>query len=111
MSTRDIACLHCGCTGMLDVHCVNDVVPKDRVFKHLGHNPFSGHLHYRCPVCKTVLLVEPVAALGKNSLNGFPGKRTDLQNWKTLTAIRSKQLLKIPAELSSSARNWTIVTG
>ncbi len=78
MPTRDIACLNCGYAGMLDIHRESDVVQRDRLFIHLGHNPFSGDLHYRCPKCEIVLLVDPMAALGEESLKGFPGEVSDL---------------------------------
>jgi hypothetical protein len=78
MPTRDIACLNCGHTGMLDIHRESDVVQRDLLFKHLGHNPFSGALHYRCPKCEIVLLVDPMAALGEESLKGFPEEVSDL---------------------------------
>lgn len=79
MPTRDIACLNCGHVGMLDVHYINDVVPKDRLFKHFGHNPYSGDLHYQCPSCKVVILVDPMLVLGEKSLKGFPGKASALR--------------------------------
>ncbi len=72
MPTRNIACLNCGCAGMLDARYENDVAQGDRTFKHLGHNPYSGDLHYQCPACKVILLVDPMAALGEKSLKGYP---------------------------------------
>ena len=73
MPTRDILCLNCGFAGMLDIHQKKDATLKDGLFIHLGHNPYSGDLHYRCPACQIVLLVDPMAALGDNCLEGFPG--------------------------------------
>ena len=78
MPTRDIACMNCGYAGMLDIHRESDIVQRDSLFIHLGHNPFSGYLHYRCPKCEIVLLVDPMAALGEESLKGFPGEVSDL---------------------------------
>ena len=79
MPTRNITCLNCGCAGMLDVHHhANDVVPNNQLFKHVGHNPYSCDLHYQCPACKIVLLVDPIAALGKIPLEGFPAGHKDL---------------------------------
>jgi len=43
-----------------------------KVFKHLGHNPYSGHLHYQCPSCRVVLLVPPMDILEGKSLRGVP---------------------------------------
>ena len=73
MPTREIVCLNCGFAGKLDIHHKKDATLKDGLFKHLGHNPYSGDLHYRCPACQIVLLVDPMAALGENCLEGFPG--------------------------------------
>ena len=73
MPTREIVCLNCGFAGKLDIHHQKDATMKDCLFKHLGHNPYSGDLHYRCPACQIVLLVNPTAALGENCLEGFPG--------------------------------------
>ena len=72
MPTRDIVCLNCGFAGILDIYYENDVATKDALFKHLGHNPYSGDLHYRCPDFKIILRVDPMAVLGEDSLNGFP---------------------------------------
>lgn len=55
----EITCLHCGAEGTLNVHGLdNDKSLK--IFKRVGRNHVSGHLHYQCPVCKIVLLVDPV---------------------------------------------------
>lgn len=78
MITRDIVCLNCGFAGLLDVHCENHVVPEGILFHHLGHNPYSGDLHFRCPACEIVLLVDPGAVLGEESLSGLPGRKAAL---------------------------------
>ena len=40
-------------------------IPISRVFKHKGHNPFSGNLHYyECSQCKRIILVDPMDVLG-----------------------------------------------
>ena len=92
MPTRDIACMNCGYTGMLDIHRERDVVQRDCLFQHLGHNPFSGDLHYRCPKCEIVLLVDPMAALGEESLKGFPGEVSDLplRHWSGYRSERQR---------------------
>ena len=54
-----ITCLNCGIEGVLKVSVLhNDGSLK--VFRRLGRNHVSGHLHYQCPVCNMVLLVDPV---------------------------------------------------
>jgi len=82
MPTREIVCLNCGFAGTLDIHHKKDATMKDGLFKHLGHNPYSGDLHYRCPACQIVLLVNPMAALGENFLEGFPGLPVPRRSWK-----------------------------
>jgi hypothetical protein len=82
MPTREIVCLNCGFAGKLDIHHEKDATMKDGLFKHLGHNPYSGDLHYRCPACEIVLLVDPMAALGEEFLKGFPGLTSARRSWK-----------------------------
>ena len=82
MPTREIVCLNCGFAGKLDIHHKKDATLKDGLFKHLGHNPYSGDLHYRCPACEIVLLVDPMAALGEEFLKGFPGLTSARRSWK-----------------------------
>ena len=90
MPTRDIACMNCGHVGMLDVHYVNDVVPKDRLFKHFGHNPYSGDLQYQCPACEIMLLADPTATLGLTTHKGFPRREADLPS-RQRSSYRSGQ--------------------
>lgn len=74
MTTRDITCLHCGNTGEIEVY---GQLPSDgptKLFRHLGHNPFSGHLHYQCPACKIVLLVDPMSVLGAGAISTIGGR-------------------------------------
>ena len=52
-----ITCINCGSEGVMNVSGPHDNSPKR--FKRIGRNHVSGHLHYQCPVCKMVLLVEP----------------------------------------------------
>lgn len=70
--TRDITCLHCDHKGLMDIHDEREDVADDRLFVNLGHNPFSGDLHFRCPACGIVLLVDPMLALGKRPIKGIP---------------------------------------
>jgi len=75
--TRDIICMHCGHKGMMDIHDDKDDGADGRLFIHLGHNIFSGDLHYQCPACGIVLLVEPMLALGKRVIRAMPQMQTD----------------------------------
>ncbi len=70
--TRDITCLKCGHNGVMDIHDYEDDVADGRLFLSLGHNPFSGDLHYQCPACDIVLLVDPMLALGEKPISGMP---------------------------------------
>jgi hypothetical protein len=78
MTTRDIQCCHCGLKGKLDVSGLEGDVPMPEPFRHLGHNPYSGYMHYLCPSCKAVIDVDPMSVLGevmiigrKHSSTGF----------------------------------------
>jgi len=53
-----ITCINCGVEGVLKVHGLDENA-SPKVFKRVGRNHVSGHLHYQCPVCKIVLLVAP----------------------------------------------------
>lgn len=75
--TRDITCLHCGRNGLMDIHNACENVAEGRLFRHLGHNPFSGDLHYQCPACGIVLLVDPTLALGEKPIKGMPSPLKD----------------------------------
>ena len=54
-----INCLNCGSEGILLKKDRQQGAKAKNIFKSLGRNPLSGHLHYQCPVCEIVLLVEP----------------------------------------------------
>lgn len=56
--TKAITCLYCGVEGVIGPRDLHDDKSLN-IFKHLGHNHVSGHLHYQCPVCEIVLLVDP----------------------------------------------------
>lgn len=70
--TRDITCLHCDHNGLMDIHDERENIADGRLFVNLGHNPFSGDLHFQCPACGIVLLVDPMLALGKRPIKGIP---------------------------------------
>lgn len=58
-----IICRRCGIEGQIEVPGLNRDAPLSSVFKHMGHNPYSGDLHYQCPACGIVLPVDPVTIL------------------------------------------------
>ncbi len=52
-----ITCINCGIEGVIRTSSSHDDQSLN-VFRRLGRNPVSGHLHYQCPACKMVLLVD-----------------------------------------------------
>lgn len=56
--TKEITCLYCGVEGVIRTPGLHDDTSSN-IFKYLGRNHVSGHRHYQCPICKTVLLVDP----------------------------------------------------
>ncbi len=71
MPTRAIQCLYCGTEGEREVRGLNRGIAPARLFRHRGHNPFSGHMHYQCPACKIILLVDPMAVLADDDAVAF----------------------------------------
>jgi hypothetical protein len=68
MITREIVCMYCGKAGRIEVPGLDEGESSSTLFRHLGHNPVSGHMHYQCPSCRIVLLVEPMAILSVGGL-------------------------------------------
>lgn len=52
-------------------------IPDQRFFKHLGHNPRSGDLHYQCPGCRIVLLIKPMGVLDEVGMSCRHVRRPD----------------------------------
>ncbi len=69
--TRTMICQRCGIEGEIEVPGINSVNQSIRLFRHVGHNPFSGHLHYQCPACEIVHLVDPMTILA-DLLSAYP---------------------------------------
>lgn len=75
MIIRNISCTYCGQRGIIGYPGISDIMPTAEIFRHLGHNPWSGNLHYQCPSCRIVLLVDPMDVLdGKGTINGSIGQ-------------------------------------
>jgi len=72
MISAEIQCTYCGLKGEIGGFNREPHDGHVKIFKHLGHNPFSGHLHYQCPSCSVVLLVPPMDVLEGKFLQGFP---------------------------------------
>lgn len=79
MMSGDIQCAYCGLTGKIEGFERESDSRHVNIFKHRGHNPFSGHLHYQCPSCSIVQLVLPMDLLDGKSLTGLshPAARND----------------------------------
>jgi hypothetical protein len=73
MLSSDIQCAYCGLKGKIEGSLSESDGLEVNVFKHLGHNPFSGHLHYQCPSCSIVQLVLPMDILEGKMLGAFSG--------------------------------------
>jgi hypothetical protein len=65
MPTRAISCAFCGIQGKIEIWGI-DNDEKDDIFKYMGHNPLSGHMHFQCPRCKIVSLINPMSVLGND---------------------------------------------
>jgi len=64
MATKEIVCAYCGTCGEIDVWGMNTGLSSSVMFQYMGHNPFSGHMHFQCPSCQIVSLVSPLSILG-----------------------------------------------
>lgn len=72
MSSKIIQCLACGDKGHIEIKGMRDKMPESRIFRHLGHNAFTGYMHFLCPYCSTLLRVDPIEVLGEGGIRGVP---------------------------------------
>ncbi len=83
MTGKRIICLSCGQEGEIEMPGRKATASSSCLFRYLGHNPFSGHMHYQCPACKVVLLVDPMIILGEGMIaplsSRFPRKRAGIR--------------------------------
>lgn len=72
MFSRNINCRQCGHRGSVEIGAIsaNSTVS---IFKYTGHNPDSGDLYFRCPLCKSTLSVEPMNMISSDTVDGLPG--------------------------------------
>ena len=59
----DTRCMNCDFEGIIEIQGVTYDTPASRIFKHRGHNPFSGHMRYQCPACEGIFLADPMDVL------------------------------------------------
>ena len=74
MYNGQIECLVCGDKGHIEIRGLTDKLPEFELFRQLGHNAFTGYMHFRCPRCNALLQVDPVEVLGAETIRGFPEK-------------------------------------
>ncbi|MDX9745375.1 MAG: hypothetical protein WCX84_07730 [Syntrophales bacterium] len=65
---RKIRCAYCGRDGKIDAWDQGETNESSTLFKYLGHNPLSGHMHFQCPFCGIVSLISPMAVLRDEAL-------------------------------------------
>jgi len=71
MTNRAIICLSCGHEGEIEVPGGHSDASPSLIFRHRGHNPISGHMHYQCPACEIVLLVDPMPVLHDDMISAL----------------------------------------
>ena len=59
----DTRCMNCDFEGTIEIQGATYDTPASRLFRHRGHDPFSGHMHYQCPACDNILLADPMDVL------------------------------------------------
>jgi len=66
------------------------------VFRHLGHDPYTGEMHYTCLYCGAVLAVDPMEMLHNFFIKGIPINRAESVsgNLKNEAIPQSGQLLE-----------------
>src|SRR3989304_4198178 len=91
-----ITCINCGINGEIEVSGLKGDISSTRIFRYLGHNPLSGHMHYQCPACSIVLLVEPqqilMSMVDPSLLQ--PTIQTKKRPWQNTKLVQSLFLLK-----------------
>ena len=93
MPTRKIVCAYCGRDGEIDVWGLNEGVEASTLFRYLGHNPLSGHMHFQCPFCGVVSLISPMSVLGQGILTADHRPFPESPNlWTRLLAARGDRV-------------------
>lgn len=106
MLTREIVCLYCGRNGKIEVPGRDEGPDPSPLFRFLGHNPFSGHMHYRCPACGIVLLVEPTSMLAfRGTLKGNPDRAAGPVDGPSALDNLSRRVARFVDHLAPSGRS------
>ena len=64
-----IRCESCGCSG----RAVQAMLTDDSeypLFFHLGHDAYTGDMHFRCANCGALLLVDPMQMITRQFVRG-----------------------------------------
>ena len=65
-----ILCESCGCSG----RAVQAMLTDDSeypLFFHLGHDAYTGDMHFRCANCGALLLVDPMQMITRQFVRGI----------------------------------------
>lgn len=101
MLAKTLICMNCGNEGEIEFQGVNRNVPSSKIFRHLGHNPLSGHLHYQCPACAMVLLIDPMAI----PADGIPALPYERPSQKTADRTHSRHVPQMLSMFQKIAQN------
>jgi hypothetical protein len=74
--TNVIICEACGRKGIAGNLYVTHRTDR-HVFRHLGHDPYDGDMHYTCLYCGAVLAVDPMKMLNNFFIKGIPCNRPE----------------------------------
>ena len=74
MLASNMICMACGRHGSIGVQeeCIENF--KLDSFHYLGHNSYTGAMHYQCPECDSYLNVDPMDMLKLVTARGQPGQ-------------------------------------
>lgn len=73
MLAANMICIVCGCRGSIDEQEVSIEPSRQDGFKYLGHDAFTGAMHYQCPECNSYLNVDPMDMFKTYPVKGQPG--------------------------------------
>lgn len=96
MFSRNINCSQCGHRGSVEIGAPS-ASPTVKIFKYTGHDPDSGDLYFRCPLCKSTLSVDPMNMISADTVDGLPcsvnipittdKKETSFLPWWSLVSV------------------------
>jgi hypothetical protein len=78
MTAKEIHCTCCGLKGEIEYSCQDLNAVRVKMFKHKGHDPFTGQIYYHCPGCSTILQVDPMDILNNRILKGISSQQNKM---------------------------------